>query len=88
MQVKFSPKIVALVRSNLPIPNWICCFVVQKCAKALALLPKAHGDATTWSSLIRRILIAINFDLDFAFRGMEDGELFICICLLSVCQFS
>lgn len=78
-----------------------CCFCViqftyskldilffQKCAKALALLPKAHGDATTWSSLIRRILIAINYDLDFAFRGMEDGELFICIRLRSVCQLS
>lgn len=47
--------------------------VCQKCAKALALLPKAHGDATTWSSLLRRILIATNSELDFAFAGMEDG---------------
>lgn len=47
--------------------------VFQKCARALALLPKAHGDATTWSSLLRRILIATNSELDFAFAGMEDG---------------
>ncbi|KAG0632018.1 hypothetical protein M758_1G298300 [Ceratodon purpureus] len=46
--------------------------IPQKCARALALLPKAHGDATTWSSLLRRILIATNSELDFAFAGMED----------------
>ncbi|KAG0609883.1 hypothetical protein M758_7G021100 [Ceratodon purpureus] len=48
--------------------------VGQKCAKALAFLPKAQGDAASWSSLMRRILIAINADLDFAFRGMEDAS--------------
>lgn len=50
------------------------CFtaIPQKCAKTLALLPKAHGDATTWSSLLRRILIATNSELDFAFASMED----------------
>jgi hypothetical protein len=47
---------------------------MQKCAKALAFLPKAQGDAASWSSLMRRILIAVNADLDFAFRGMEDGR--------------
>lgn len=44
----------------------------EKCAKALGFLPVVHGDAATWSSFIRRVLIAINSDLDFAFRGMED----------------
>ncbi|KAL2608984.1 hypothetical protein R1flu_027557 [Riccia fluitans] len=44
----------------------------QKCALCLALLPKAHGDATIWSSMIRRILIAINTELEYAFSGMED----------------
>jgi len=50
------------------------CIFKQKCAKALAFLPTAHGDAASWSSLMRRVLIAVNADLDFAFRGMEDGE--------------
>ncbi|KAL3676981.1 hypothetical protein R1sor_026929 [Riccia sorocarpa] len=44
----------------------------QKCALCLALLPKAHGDATMWSSMIRRILIATNTELEYAFSGMED----------------
>ncbi|BBN19841.1 proline-, glutamic acid- and leucine-rich protein 1 [Marchantia polymorpha subsp. ruderalis] len=44
----------------------------QKCALCLALLPKAHGDVTMWSSMIRRILIAINTELEYAFSGMED----------------
>jgi hypothetical protein len=56
----------------------------QKCAKALSLLPKAHGDAGTWSALLRRILIAINAELDFAFLGMEDGVFnFLYGCLQS-----
>lgn len=51
------------------------CFVfMQKCAKALAFLPVVHGDASSWSSFIRRVLIAINSDLDFVFRGMEDRK--------------
>lgn len=55
-------------------PNFVRLLVLmQKCAKALSLLPKAHGDAGTWSALLRRILIAINAELDFAFLGMEDG---------------
>lgn len=49
---------------------------MQKCAKALAFLPKAQGDAASWSSLMRRVLIAVNADLDLAFRGMEDGGCF------------
>ena len=52
------------------------CEIMQKCAKALAYLPKAQGDAASWSSLMRRILIGVNADLDFAFRGMEDSEYF------------
>ncbi|CAM6128296.1 unnamed protein product [Calypogeia fissa] len=45
----------------------------HKCALSLSLLPKAHGDAATWSSMIRRILIAINTELEYAFTGMEDA---------------
>lgn len=48
--------------------------MMQKCALCLALLPKAHGDVTMWSSMIRRILIAINTELEYAFSGMEDGR--------------
>lgn len=62
---------------------------MQKCAKALAFLPKAQGDAASWSSLMRRILIAINADLDFAFRGMEDGGYFdVRFCLSKFFSFS
>lgn len=61
------------------LPNYETTILVQqKCAKALALLPKAHGDATTWSSLLRRILIATNFELNSAFAGMEDGKHRVC----------
>eukprot|EP00250_Pteridium_aquilinum_P003200 c13518_g1_i2 orf=1245-3185(-) len=49
--------------------------VVQKFARCLALLPKAHGDAATWNSLFRRILLCVNFYLDDAFKGMEDGNM-------------
>ena len=60
---------------------------MQKCAKALAFLPKAQGDAASWSSLMRRILIAINADLDFAFRGMEDGGCYFEVHFLFVQDF-
>ncbi|KAH6558773.1 hypothetical protein KP509_1Z046200 [Ceratopteris richardii] len=49
--------------------------VVQKFARCLAMVPKAHGDAATWNSLIRRLLLSVNFYLDDAFKGMEDGTL-------------
>lgn len=44
----------------------------QRFARCLSLLPKTHGDAATWNSLFRRILLAINTHLDDAFAGMED----------------
>ncbi|KAJ7519067.1 hypothetical protein O6H91_20G021200 [Diphasiastrum complanatum] len=46
----------------------------QKCALSLALLPRAHGEASAWSSMIRQILTAINTELDDAFVGMEDPK--------------
>ncbi|MCO5549839.1 hypothetical protein L7F22_003313 [Adiantum nelumboides] len=49
--------------------------VSQKFARCLAMLPKAHGDAATWNSLFRRLLLCLNFHLDDAFKGMEDGTL-------------
>jgi hypothetical protein len=57
----------------------------QKCALALSLLPKAHGDAAMWSSMIRRVLIAINTELEYAFAGMEDGM--HCFTLEKLCLF-
>lgn len=47
----------------------------EKFAQCLASLPKAHGDAATWNSLFRRMLLAINSYLDDAFAGMEDGTM-------------
>ncbi|XP_024531782.1 uncharacterized protein LOC9642071 [Selaginella moellendorffii] len=44
----------------------------ERCARCLALLPRAHGEASAWSAMVRRILIAVNSELDRAFRGMEE----------------
>ncbi|GBG62267.1 hypothetical protein CBR_g29875 [Chara braunii] len=44
----------------------------QRCAEGLALLPRAVGDSNTWSLLIRRVLVAVNSELDVAFAGLED----------------
>eukprot|EP00850_Spirogloea_muscicola_P019463 SM000191S05212 [mRNA] locus=s191:55323:60007:- [translate_table: standard] len=46
--------------------------LLRKCAVCLALLPRAAGDAGSWSSLVRRVLLAVHNILDGAFAGLED----------------
>ncbi|GBG87361.1 hypothetical protein CBR_g45421 [Chara braunii] len=59
----------------------------QRCAEGLALLPLAVGDSNTWSLLIRRVLVAINSELDVAFAGLEDpGSTEVAMAELLPCQ--
>ncbi|KAI5083348.1 hypothetical protein GOP47_0003091 [Adiantum capillus-veneris] len=69
-----SPQVETLLVAKIMEPD-IGPAVSQKFARCLAMLPKAQGDAATWSSLFRRLLLCVNFHLDDAFKGMEDGTL-------------
>lgn len=44
---------------------------LQLVGLCLSLLPRAQGDAATWSSSIRRLLVSIHQALDLMFMGLE-----------------
>ncbi|XP_031490039.1 uncharacterized protein LOC116257435 isoform X2 [Nymphaea colorata] len=41
-------------------------------AQLLAFLPRAKGDAVSWSQMITKALISINIHLNYVFEGFED----------------
>ncbi|CAN6466723.1 unnamed protein product [Victoria cruziana] len=41
-------------------------------AQLLAFLPRAKGDAASWSQMITKVLISINTHLNFVFKGFEN----------------
>lgn len=48
-------------------------FNVQRCAQCLSLLPKSRGDEESWLVMIQKILGSINYNLNDAFVGLEEG---------------
>ncbi|KAL4198474.1 hypothetical protein AMTRI_Chr03g140390 [Amborella trichopoda] len=45
--------------------------VSKKFARGLAFLPKARSDADSWFSMMQKIIISINSNLNQAFEGLE-----------------
>ncbi|CAI9773967.1 unnamed protein product [Fraxinus pennsylvanica] len=46
--------------------------VLKKLGNALCLLPKSKGDEDSWSSLMLKILLSINNQLNDVFQGLEE----------------
>ncbi|XP_015876389.2 uncharacterized protein LOC107413049 isoform X1 [Ziziphus jujuba] len=46
--------------------------IFEKLAHSLALLPKSRGDEDSWSLMMQKILLLINYHLNDAFQGFED----------------
>lgn len=46
--------------------------VLKKLGNALCLLPKSKGDENSWSSLMQKILLSINNQLNDVFQGLEE----------------
>ncbi|KAF3772533.1 hypothetical protein EJ110_NYTH57678 [Nymphaea thermarum] len=53
-------------------------------AELLAFLPRAKGDAVSWSQMITKALISINIHLNYVFEGFEDGNQCTCLSQVSV----
>jgi hypothetical protein len=47
--------------------------ILQKMSVALALLPYTRGDSGSWSAIMQKLLISINFLLNDIFEGLEEG---------------
>lgn len=47
--------------------------LVQKLGRGLSLLPKSRGDEDSWSSMMNKILVYVNSQLNDAFQGLEEG---------------
>ncbi|MED6123205.1 hypothetical protein PIB30_046955 [Stylosanthes scabra] len=46
--------------------------IAKKLAYCLALLPKSKADEESWSVMLRKFLVSINDQLNFAFQGLEE----------------